>query len=774
MSRQEVPMHCCVGRSAWCLLLVGGLAALSGAAAFAESAADLVAHAAQLSRAGRFEDAVLAWREAAQAAGVAGATRERIGALLQLAEAQQSLGRYADAQLTLGTALDAVGDPPDPAELAAIHTSLGNTYLALGPPARAEEHFAKALELAKQAKAPAQSAAVLTDLGNLHASQGEYADAARAYTESASLAEQADARSLAARAYANAARAALLAGAPAPEVRRSLERASVLAAELPASHDGIYLLVATGRSYGRLAATPGPDAARDLERAHALLTRAEQEAGTLGDVRARSYAQGELGALYEQQGRLDEALALSRRALFDAQQAGAPESVYRWHWQIGRILKAKGDAPGAIASYRQAVAVLQSVRFAMSHGYATGEDSFRETVGPVFFELVDLMLQTAPPASEAAAYQARLLEVRETMELLKTAELRDYFRDECVESLAAKVESLDQVSPSAAVLYPVLLPDRLELLLTSSAGIQRVTLPVGAAAVTGEVRLLRTLLEKRTTRQFLPHARRVYDWLVRPFEAELAARGVGTLVFVPDGALRTIPMSALHDGEHFLIERFAVATTPGLSLTDPRPLDRAKLQVFLAGLSEGAQGFAALPHVREEVDAVSKLFPGETLLNSEFSEPRVQQELGAREFGVVHIATHGEFAGDADRSFLLTHDGRITMNDLGALVGRTRFRDQPIELLTLSACETAQGDDRAALGLAGVAIKAGARSALGTLWSVNDVASSELLGDFYRELHDAPVSKAVALQRAQKKLIADPNRSHPYYWSGFLLISNWL
>jgi len=152
----------------------------------------------------------------------------------------------------------------------------------------------------------------------------------------------------------------------------------------------------------------------------------------------------------------------------------------------------------------------------------------------------------------------------------------------------------------------------------------------------------------------------------------------------------------------------------------------------------------------------------------------VEHELGAKEFGVVHIATHGVFAGDAESSFLLTHDGRITMNDLGSLVGRTRFRDQPIELLTLSACETAEGDDRAALGLAGVAVKAGARSALGTLWSVNDVAAADLVTDFYRELHDGPVSKAVALQRAQQKLIADPNTRHPYYWSAFLLISNWL
>ena len=123
---------------------------------------------------------------------------------------------------------------------------------------------------------------------------------------------------------------------------------------------------------------------------------------------------------------------------------------------------------------------------------------------------------------------------------------------------------------------------------------------------------------------------------------------------------------------------------------------------------------------------------------------------------------------------MLTWDGRLGMDRLGEAVGHARFRDRPIELLTLSACDTAQGDERAALGLAGVAIQAGARSALGTLWSVNDVASAELVGAFYGELHEARSSKAVALQLAQQKILRDANHAHPYYWAPFLLIGNWL
>lgn len=97
-----------------------------------------------------------------------------------------------------------------------------------------------------------------------------------------------------------------------------------------------------------------------------------------------------------------------------------------------------------------------------------------------------------------------------------------------------------------------------------------------------------------------------------------------------------------------------------------------------------------------------------------------------------------------------------------------------MELLTLSACQTAAGDDRAALGLAGVAVKAGARSALATLWFINDQATALLITEFYHQLRDPDLSKAKALQRAQLILLNDRRYQHPGYWSPFLLIGNWL
>jgi CHAT domain-containing protein len=248
-----------------------------------------------------------------------------------------------------------------------------------------------------------------------------------------------------------------------------------------------------------------------------------------------------------------------------------------------------------------------------------------------------------------------------------------------------------------------------------------------------------------------------------------------TLVFVPDGPLRTIPMAALHDGRQFLVSKYALGTTPSLNLTDPRPLRRDNTRVLAVGISESVQGFPPLPSVSQELAAVRRLFAGTTLLNGDFMMASLESKLRTEPYSIVHVASHGQIASDVDRSFLLTYDQKLTMDKLEQVIGRLRFRDDPLELLTLSACETAAGDDRAALGLAGIAVKAGARSALATLWYISDQATADLIEDFYRELQENPsLSRAAALQRAQLKLSRDARYQHPGFWAAYLLINNWL
>jgi CHAT domain-containing protein len=603
--------------------------------------------------------------------------------------------------------------------------------------------------------------------GNRLARAGDPAAALEAHAEAERLARAHGERDLALRAGANAARDAFDLG-QVDGLRARLVALRGETESLPAGDAQAALLLHIGRSLARLSASE-PSAVAD---AVATLRVADTAARAANDDRLRSFALGWQGELYERGQRRAEALDLTRRALFAAQSADAVDALYRWQWQLGRLRRAEGDGDGALRQYRAAAATLARMR-AEGTAPLSSDRSFARDVEPLYDELVDLLLYRASTTEDAAERHELLAEARNTIEDQKVAELRDYFQDDCLDSQRrAAPESV----PGALVVYPILLPDRMELVVGSAHGLESISVPVGRARLSAEVHALRTLLEKRTTRQFLPHAEQLYDWLVRPLEARLAEPGISALVFVPSGPLRTIPLAALHDRDthRFLIERVPLAITPGLTLTDPKRIDRANVQLLTAGVSEAVQGFPPLENVQDELAAVGEVFPGKSLLNDQFEIARFTDALETKPFGIVHIASHGEFTADASQSFLLTWDGKISMTDLAALVGVTRFRAQPLELLTLSACETAAGDERAALGLAGVAVRSGARSALATLWSVNDEASAQLLSEFYRALGDPQVSRAQALQRAQMKVMQIHRWRHPGYWSPYLLISNWL
>lgn len=508
-----------------------------------------------------------------------------------------------------------------------------------------------------------------------------------------------------------------------------------------------------------------------------LLTEANEVASAINSPQAKSYAWGYLGELYEQSGRNTEALQLTQKAIFHAQQMGSSSDylLFPWYWQAARQHQALGDRGLAIRNYRQTIGVLQKLRYQLETAYLPNEKSFRESSGAVYFQLVDLLLQQADETEESERLSELLKESRDTIELLKAAEIRNYFDDECVDAYQSKQKGIEQVSRSAVVIYPILLDDRLEILLNFPGNkMRRYRVPVEAAELTQVARQFRLLLEKRTTYQYRKPAQKLYKWLVEPYLADLSGLGINTLVFVPDRVLNTIPMAALFDGKQHLISEFAVVSTPGIKLTDPQPLQRQKLNVVAAGLSEPISGFSALKHVPDELGAIQALHGGETLLDKSFLKKRLEQALYNPDLNVLHISTHGEFRDNAEDSYLLTYDGKLSLNQLSKFVGLFKFRETPLELLVLSACETAQGDDRAALGLSGIAIKAGARSAIGTLWKVNDAATSELITEFYRQLQTPNNSRAAALQQAQLKLEDDLRYRHPGYWSAFLLLNSWL
>jgi CHAT domain-containing protein/Tfp pilus assembly protein PilF len=722
---------------------------------------------------GDFEQAALDWREAAQLYQSEGKLSQQSAALIYLSQAYQALGHYQEAKQNLELAVTLAKKAGDRAQMALALGNLGNLYIATGPADMAQENLHEGLGIARDLGNTALTAAILNNLGNLASSQKKYSEASAAYVESSSLAERSNNASLAATALTNAATASMHNGRN-QEAKALFDKALEQTRTLNASHDQVYGLINIGLGYHRLRTNLVDSKDALLRHAYDAISEAGAIAERVADRRAASYAWGHLGKIYEDEQRYPEALQLTRSALFAAQSVNAPESLYRWQWQTGRLLKKVGTIDDAITAYREAVRTLQSIRPELAVSYGVSQTSFREALGPVYFELVDLLLQRAALLHEADQVAPYLIEAREAVELFKAAELRDYFRDDCVDTALAKVTKLDAIANTTAIVYPILLSDRTELLISLPTGLKRVPVQVDSNTLTQEIRQFRRRLEKRTTREYIPHAQRLYNWLIRPLEADLASFKIDTLVFVPDGSLRTIPMGALHDGKQFLVSKYALGITPGLNLTDPRPIKREQMKMLAVGVTEAVQGFPALPNVSAELKELGTLFQSTTLVDKEFLAANLEKKLKDEPFTIVHVASHGEFGSDVDNTFLLAFDQKVTLDRLNQMIGVFKFRDDPLELLTLSACDTAAGDDRAALGLAGMAIKAGARSALATLWNINDEASVDLVLDFYRELKDTSVSRAVALQRAQLKMLANPRYEHPGFWSPFLMINNWL
>ena len=319
----------------------------------------------------------------------------------------------------------------------------------------------------------------------------------------------------------------------------------------------------------------------------------------------------------------------------------------------------------------------------------------------------------------------------------------------------------------------MLFADRLELLVSSGDELRQVTVAVTAAELSRAVRLLRDAIENPASgTAYLDHSRRLYGWLIEPLHDVLEEADPSTLVFVPDGPLRTIPLAVLHDGSQFLIERYALATTPGLSLDRRRHRRARGPRARQAASSHRRAASPDSPFVAEELRSIEQTFPARVYADDAFVTATLEREILSGGYSVVHMATHAQFESDYRRSFLLAYDDVITMDDLEDVMGSQRFTANPVDLLVLSACQTAAGDERAALGLAGVAVKAGARSALASLWSIGDESTARLVAEFYRQLGHGN-GKAVALRGAQLLLRNDERYAHPAYWAPFLMIGDW-
>jgi CHAT domain-containing protein len=757
---------------------------------------------------GQAEQALNTWQQSTntytQLDDATGVIRSQINQ----AQALQALGFYRRALTRLMQVKQTLQDQPASHTKATGLRSLGNTLRVVGDLDQSQQVLQQSLVTAQQLQSSQDISAAYLSLGNTERALGNRAREQQdtASEESAPWEcrnEPSNGRVLsfyqqAKKSYQEA--AAIASAAPMTRVQAQLNHLSVLLetqqgsgaralwlqiqpqiTNLPRSRAGVYARINVARNLACLNQTTTKGTPSQPEIAQLLATAVQQAKG-LGDQRAEAYALGSLGELYGQAQQWSEAQALTQQALLLAQAAKASDITYQWQWQLGRLLKVQGDTRGAISAYTEAVNTLRSLRSDLVAVNPEVQFSFRDEVEPVYRQLVGLLLQSNGSTEPS---QESLSKARTVIESLQLAELENFFRQACLDTNPVLVDQvIDRENPTAAVIYPIILADRLEVILKlPQQPLRRYVTRLPQSQVEITLDRLSQSLRQRNSQEVVPLSQKVFDWLIRPAETDLNKSGIKTLVFVLDGPLRNIPMATLHDGQKYLVEKeYSVALTPGLQLLKPQPLERGQLRTLVAGLTESHQGFPALNYVTHEFDQIQSEVPGRELLNQEFTNTNLQNAINSAPFPVVHLATHGQFSSQATETFVLTWNDRININQLGNLL-RARDQSRPdavkgrsktIELLVLSACETATGDRRAALGLAGVAVRAGARSTLATLWQVNDEATASLMGQFYQELANPELTKAEALRRAQLALLKERQYQHPYFWAPYVLLGNWL
>jgi CHAT domain-containing protein len=738
--------------------------------------------------------------------------------------AQCDGGSYALAAVTLGEAYRR--EPAGPARAKAAG-ALGLAHLRMRQTSLARDYLREAYETSTD---PVDRARHALDLANLEAGQRRSAEAVALYDAVLRLAP-ADAGLKAAAALNR------IPLAPAADRLVLLEQARLAVGAVPRAQDRAAFLLNLGLQARAIRSDP-----RALRLAYGVFTEATAIAQGTGDARLMAGARNELAQLYEDEGRNDEAMRLSAEGVQSAQAPEARELLIPLEWRRGRLLARQGRLSDAISAYQRAVDQIEAVRLDIPIEYDNGRSSFRDTLEPVYLGLADLLLRQASQLGSGEQTR-QFLRTRQTLERIKQTELEDFLGNRCSLEAAGRgarsTAGATRVAAGTAVLYPVILPDRLELLLETASGIVRRTVPVSAATLRQDATAFAAALRFR--RAWEGPSQRLHDALLAPVAETLAKQRVETLVVVPDSVLRLVPFGALHDGQSFAIERFAVTVVPAVTLQDggrPHPRRRS-VSLLLAGVSEPGQVVEKLPAamtaqllagappvapsgtraifppeaqrnlvvtenaasrpdalpgvdpsatdkaarqrllqqrlalagVAEEIGAIARLAPSTVLLDERFSVRAFSDRVASGEYRVVHIASHGVFGSTADATFVLAHDDLITIDRLQALLRGPALRRQPIDLLTLSACETAEGDDRAPLGLSGAALKAQARSALGSLWPVSDVAATRLMGSFYGNLVGGALPGAAkALQDAQVRMIGQPGLQHPYYWAPFILV----
>jgi len=717
---------------------------------------------------GQSEAALQTWKAAETAYSQADDAIGVLGCQINQAQALQSLGMFRRSQQVLERVQQALTLQPDSLIKATGLRSLGMVWQAIGELDEAENVLKQSLAIAQTLNSPANISAAFLNLGNTARVLGDRDAAINYYHKAAKTAtnplNQLEAqlnqfKLLIRQQQFNQAQALFT------PIQHNLS-------QLSSSRYAIYAQVNWAESLIELldnSAGYSPESITSEDIAQ-LLAKTITQAKALNDIRAESLALGTLGKLYKINQQWLESERLIQKALLFSQTINARDISYQWQWQLTQLYQQTGDLNAAITANQDAFELLQSIRGDLVAMNPDVQFSFQEQIEPIYRNLVRLLLERPSPDN--------LNRARNVIESLQLAELENYFRTSCLDAKSEQIDTVIEDSDTqTAVIYPIILPDRIAVILSlPGQPLETYSTALPQAEIEETVNQLRQSMNiAYSNRKRLTISQTIYNWLIRPVETQFNQQDIKTLVFVLDGVLRNVPMAALHDGQQYLIEKYSIALTPGLQLLEPRSLTQLQLRSLTGGLSEPRLGFSALPAVEDEIEQVSTNIPSNVLLNQAFTSTALENKINTVPVSVVHLATHGQFSSNLEDTFILTWDKRFNANTLSQLLkGKNQDNSPPIELLVLSACQTANGDQRAALGLAGLAVRSGTRSTIGTLWSVKDKSTAQAMIQLYNNLTQPDTNRAEALRQAQLFLLQQNQYQHPYYWAPFILVGNWL
>ncbi len=739
------------------------------------------------------EDALNIWQKAVDIYEKIGDENAVIRDRINQAQAMQALGFYRRAEKTLTeTTKILAAQPNTPLKVTGLR-SLGNVVQVTGDLKTSREILLQSLEVAKSLSDNKVIGDILVSLGNTARAQEDTQAAIKFYQQAA---KTTNSPTTVIQALVNEF-SLLVDNGENQDLQGLSSQIQTQLAKLPPSRSAIFARINFAQSLIELngnqleAGSKKKQNFKDSSSPNSYLTAAKlladsvEQAKSLQDKRTESYALGMLGKVYEKTQQWDNAQKLTEEALFISQGIGAEEITYQWEWQLGRLLKAKGNIEDAISFYDKAVNTIKSLRYDLFAVNPQVKFSFQKDIEPVYRERVDLLLNSQ---GKSEINPINLEKASETIELLQIAQLNNFFRNTCLDTRLVQ----KQENSTAVVIYPFILKDRLSVVVqlpnnsknndqNKDKDKNNKWLHYESVVNADEVKqtlnqLQRDLPKPHTLRTVQKKSQKVYNWLIQPkLEAALKSIENPTLVFILDGALRNVPPAVLYDGKQYLVEKYNLALIPSQQLVEAKPLQK-DLSAIAAGLSKPSAGFSALPNVERELEKIDSQIPSDILLNEEFTSKTLQERINSLPYPVLHLATHGKFSSKAEETFIVAwNNERIYVKDFNKLVHSVeQNKPEAIELLVLSACQTALGDEKAALGIAGVAFQAGARSTIASLWNLDDQSTSILMGQFYQELADKKISKAQALRNAQIKLLKSRKYKRPRYWAPYILLGNWL